>query len=379
MLQLEVFNAKQGDSLLLHYGDGSSPGLMLIDGGPSGVYNCVIRKRLLELKDSRGDEKPLPIDLVMVTHIDDDHIHGIVDLSNDLVQHDTDGTPAPFVVNGLWHNSFEATMKGVAPLVAQQLNAGVAPAQAVASVAGQALNLSSNAVQVASVGQGATLRNNARRLGWPLNTGFTDGLVVEGGGPARQDPAWPNLTVIGPNAAEVAALRQEWEKTIQSAQSKPAAEASVEVAAFVDKSVTNLSSIAVLAKYAGKSMLLTGDARGDYLLDGLRSAGVLTGASCHVDVLKLPHHGSDRDLAPEFFQQIKADHYVISADGQYDNPSISTLQMLLDARTDDDFALHITNDIPKVTQFLNGQISAGRHFRLNMRQPGDCSVVIPLQ
>ena len=43
-------------------------------------------------------------------------------------------------------------------------------------------------------------------------------------------------------------------------------------------------------------MLLTGDARGDDVLAGLREAGLLRRSPLHVDVLKLPHHGSDRNV-----------------------------------------------------------------------------------
>jgi len=47
------------------------------------------------------------------------------------------------------------------------------------------------------------------------------------------------------------------------------------LAAYVDPSVSNLSSIAALAKAADKQMLLTRDARGDKILQGLQQAGLL--------------------------------------------------------------------------------------------------------
>ena len=39
MLILETLRAKYGDSLLLHFGTEEEPRLVLIDGGPPGVYN----------------------------------------------------------------------------------------------------------------------------------------------------------------------------------------------------------------------------------------------------------------------------------------------------------------------------------------------------
>ena len=93
------------------------------------------------------------------------------------------------------------------------------------------------------------------------------------------------------------------------------------LAAFADKSVPNLSSIVVLAELGGKSMLLTGDARGDKILEGMELAGLLEeGGNKHVDLLKVPHHGSDNNMETIFFKRVPADHYVFSGDGEHGNP-----------------------------------------------------------
>ena len=54
----------------------------------------------------------------------------------------------------------------------------------------------------------------------------------------------------------------------------------------------------------------------------------------HVDLLKVPHHGSSNNLDDEFFERITADHYVFSGDGEHGNPERESLEMLLDARGD---------------------------------------------
>ena len=80
-------------------------------------------------------------------------------------------------------------------------------------------------------------------------------------------------------------------------------------------------------------MLLTGDARGDKILEGLELVGLLKqGGTLHVDVLKVPHHGSANNLEPDFFERITADHYVFSGDGEHGNPERESLEMLLRAR-----------------------------------------------
>ncbi|HYO70712.1 MAG TPA: hypothetical protein VEU33_31995 [Archangium sp.] len=61
-----------------------------------------------------------------------------------------------------------------------------------------------------------------------------------------------------------------------------------------------------------------------------------------MDVLKLQHHGSVRNVTPEFFERVVADHYVISANGKHDNPDVETLEMLAEARGDAKYTLHLT-------------------------------------
>ena len=49
----------------------------------------------------------------------------------------------------------------------------------------------------------------------------------------------------------------------------------------------------------------------------------------HVDVLKVPHHGSANNLDDDFFERITANHYVFSGDGEHGNPERESLEMLL--------------------------------------------------
>jgi hypothetical protein len=59
-----------------------------------------------------------------------------------------------------------------------------------------------------------------------------------------------------------------------------------------------------------------GDALGDHILDGLEKGGHLVDGKMHLDVLKLPHHGSERNITPTFFKNITADVYLASANGR---------------------------------------------------------------
>jgi glyoxylase-like metal-dependent hydrolase (beta-lactamase superfamily II) len=87
IFSLDVRRARKGDCLIVHYGSKDDPGLALIDGGPGQVYKAHLKPRLKEIKKARGltDVESLPVNLLMVSHIDDDHINGILELTNELV------------------------------------------------------------------------------------------------------------------------------------------------------------------------------------------------------------------------------------------------------------------------------------------------------
>ena len=74
---LEVMQANHGDCLLLHFGSKQNPEVMLIDGGPSGIYENVLKPRLLEIKENHTPAEKLPLSMIMVSHIDDDHANGV--------------------------------------------------------------------------------------------------------------------------------------------------------------------------------------------------------------------------------------------------------------------------------------------------------------
>src|SRR6185369_8183931 len=98
VFSLDVRRARKGDCFLLHYGTKKEPKLALIDGGPTNVYRPHLKPRLEEIRNARGvaANKPLILDLLMVSHVDDDHIQGILELMGELKDARMNHTP-PFV------------------------------------------------------------------------------------------------------------------------------------------------------------------------------------------------------------------------------------------------------------------------------------------
>lgn len=375
IFSLEALRALHGDCLLLHFGVQKDPRSVLVDGGPGPVYEETLKPRLLALRehliglDRIGAADPLPLALAMVSHVDDDHIGGLLALTDDAdgglgLQHRCWVAPET-----LWHNSFEDLLDDRAP-------AG--------SLALQSDATGRTAAALKSVPQGNRLRSNAALLGWPVNRPFAGNLVqapARDGRSVRLDDA-TSILVLGPRADEIEELRREWAK--QSTRLKAGQANLAEVAAYLDESPYNLSSIICLARQGDRKILLTGDARGDLVLEALDAAGQTTNGALHVDVLKIPHHGSIRDVAVDFFERLTADHYVISASGRYGNPETETLEMLARSRTSDDFTIHLTyaaceGDLgQRLRAFTAARDAAGRRFGIEARKDPSLSLSVDL-
>jgi hypothetical protein len=117
--------------------------------------------------------------------------------------------------------------------------------------------------------------------------------------------------------------------------------------------------------------LLTGDARGDYLIEGLKQEGLLdANGKLHVDILKMPHHGSDRNVDPSFFSTITADHYLASADGTFGNPDRPTLEMLIDKRGKDAaYTIHLTYPLADIDARRKGEWDKDRQKEIADGKP----------
>lgn len=308
VVQLRVIQAQEGDCLLLtHERDGARTRL-LIDGGPGGVFEAHLRPVLEEVA-SAGDS----IDLAVLSHVDNDHVLGLRDLFVALRDQRDEGE-APLVrVRELWHNAFsETTMEGSVRARLQQLSLAAGP-----------LGLSSVDGVLSGFSEGSVLAGLAHDIDVPLNSITGDRPILATAGVDAFAVGTVSVVVVGPTAANLDRLRAKWEAWIEEQE---------QLHAPLDRSPPNLSSLQLLVEADGRRMLLTGDGRGDHLLDALDELGLLDeGGGIHVHLLKLPHHGSSRNVTPEFFTRVTADTYVISANGKDDNPDRDTLEWLLAA------------------------------------------------
>jgi beta-lactamase superfamily II metal-dependent hydrolase len=82
----------------------------------------------------------------------------------------------------------------------------------------------------------------------------------------------------------------------------------------VDTSVPNGSSIAFIAEYAGRRVLLAADAHPDLLLSALTALAPDDGAY-PIDLVKLPHHGSRANVTRAWLEKAMCTRFAFSTSG----------------------------------------------------------------
>jgi Metallo-beta-lactamase superfamily len=385
-VRLRVFHSDDGDCLLLSSSDGHHA---LIDGGRTGSFRDEAWRTVQGLATAGQ-----PLDLVVVSHIDADHISGILWLANlvaDWAVYDyqvgdggNPGFAAPSVsrppaIEELWHNAWRAQLGDLAgPIeaivgrVSEAQNNVPLDTSDRSEVAVELLDALDELAE--SIPDGVELRRVVDDdTPIPRNSGFGE-LVLLRSPPHVRKLGKARLTVIGPAKKHLERLRKEWrtwledmlggdgpiDEAVPGGTSGPGlAHANLDLAAVLaarradderllsslanraeiiakadPSNVTppNRASIILLATEGKRTCLLTGDAAEEEILEGLEAAGRIVNGRFDCNVLKVQHHGSEHNLSETFAKTVLADHYVLCANGASDNPDPSVVKTIAETR-----------------------------------------------
>jgi len=319
MFNLHIIQADHGDCFVIEYGKKKPYNYILIDGGPQDNYYKNLGPSLNYFKQKKGK-----LELIINTHIDSDHIMGINELlANRKKKKDT------IDFKDLWFNSFEHSFnveKGIAERLKKCFlrikDFGIeGNSKAIYRSAGDAEVLKKLIV-------GLDVSINPEYDGKPISVNEDLRVIKKEG---------LELFLIGPTKSRLDALKKycdEWldkyEKKLKAKRGKEKEDLEIYIAA--DASKPNLSSIMFLAQYEGKKILFTGDGLGDDIIKGLEEIGLKAkGEIFEVDYLKIPHHGSKRNVVNGFLNKVIAEYYVISGNDTDDNPDFLTLKWIAEA------------------------------------------------
>ncbi|HSJ92137.1 MAG TPA: CHAT domain-containing protein [Ilumatobacter sp.] len=287
---VDMLPAKNGDCLFVTYGADDDPHHVLIDcGAPSVAEMAAERVR------AAGR-----VELFVLTHIDADHISGAIPLFAD------PDVAARF--GDVWFNGWN------------QLRAFLSVSQ------GDAFS------DLLDRDDRPFTWNGTARADDPPPPIVTDGedhpeVVLAGG---------LRLTVLSPTPSALGKLGRHWYAALDELDPRramlgrrprpvpPARPSELDLEQLAasgptrDSSVPNLSSIAVLAEYGGRAVLLTGDAHADVLTSSIvalqRRRG-RDGEPLRLDALKLSHHGSANATTRELLEAIDCTNYLVPTDG----------------------------------------------------------------
>jgi hypothetical protein len=309
MFDIEMLPAEYGDCLVVTYGTVREPRRILIDGGTSTTFPRL--KQYIEALP----RKQRRFELLIVTHIDADHIGGVLPLLRD--------SALDVSFGDIWFNAWRH----------------LAPPRKKGFLGPEQGDLLGN------------LLSQRPKLPWNERFGGNTVVVPSSGAlPQFTLDGDLRLTLLSPRWEELDALNRDWSnKAFKSGRIPgdvstlggldegvlellgPPSQFSLLAAErfFPDSAAANGSSIAVLAEYKGKRALLAADAFAPVLLESLQRLPGFSG-KLEVDAFKLPHHGSKRNINDELLKALSCRRYLISTSGQrFKHPDASALAKVL--------------------------------------------------
>lgn len=311
MFDLELFPARDGDALILTWGDEAAPHRMLIDCGREGTWKAI------KAACHALPEAERTFELLVVTHIDSDHIAGILSMLAD--------PKRPINFKDVWFNAYHHLVGGTWESFGAR--------------------------------QGENLSDHLKKRLEVWNRAFDGNAVViePDMGLPRVNLAGLELTLLSPTRSRLEALAPVWKSEIVRGglgrRQKPLADPALVTLvpdgyeAFgptpdvkrlarepeqPDTAAPNGSSIAFAAAFEGKRVLLCADAHPTVLEASLRS---LPEAERRFDLMKLSHHGSRGNLTKSLLDAIECQRFAVSTDGsRHDHPHPEAIAWLLAAK-----------------------------------------------
>jgi hypothetical protein len=358
-MKFRVFHSDKGDCLLVR---GSSSGKILSDGGMRESFVDHVASHLAE----EGT-----IDLLCVSHVDDDHIGGVLELLDNAMawkvfrHHQAAGddefnkpdVPEPPKIKRIWHNAFHDQigqnageisdmLAAMVPILADvddhQLQASALENQAIVSSNKQAIRVSQ--------------RISAEQLDIPLNE--NQKLIMFRSDNAPFTFGSLKCRIVAPFEEDLDAFREKWNdwlrdnketvKKLREQARRDSGDLEEDVGGILEPAFAatqlgdrtkvtppNLASIMLYVEDGNITLLLTGDGHANDAIKGLSKLGLLENGKLHVNVLKVQHHGSEHNMTREFAEKITADNYIFCGNGFSGNPEPVVLETIFTARSND--------------------------------------------
>lgn len=298
---IQMLSAEYGDAIVIRTMAGGKLFTIVVDGGPETTAENIV-----PILQDIGK-----IDLMVLTHFDEDHIMGLIKYVEQYV-----GEQLP--VKMFWCNCAQKIDLTPGTLIS---DTGYKNANTLATFLRQ---------------QG----KNTLEFTWTEDVTSKTTPFVKGD---------LRIDVLSPSETVLKQLKEEYEKYVKEHEWSDVEDTGTEIALVSynpDKNKTidelvktdrsrrvnlwNKASIAFLLQAEGKKILMLGDADADIVADGLESL-IGKGNSIDVDLVKLSHHGSKHNISKRLLALINSYDYAISTNGgdvNFCHPDRKTLALV---------------------------------------------------
>ena len=332
-MRIIVLPALNGDCILVEY---QPSHYILIDGGYVDTYQNYLLPALKEI-EARGGK----LDVVVVTHIDGDHISGIIRLMEEM----------PIAIGEIWYNGYRH-IQSVAVTTEEK-----------ETFAHRSICKESQAevARPVSAKQGCTLSALIANNGVSWNTPAKGNTIMA---PLSFPLGSAFIHVLSPNNEDIEVLGSFWKKKLikdgllKKAHSEEFWDDAYEFSLSKDMpgfhfhekkvsksydlqklckeayepdgSASNGSSISFVIETKEKRLLFLGDSHAETVVTSLKALYGEENAPYHFDAVQLSHHGSYNNNSPELFSLIVSDKWLVSTNGdKYNHPDIPTLAHII--------------------------------------------------
>jgi beta-lactamase superfamily II metal-dependent hydrolase len=378
-MKVIVFPASNGDSFLLE----SSDSVILIDGGYVDTYKKFIKPKVIELKKIGKS-----ISHVIITHIDNDHISGIIKFIeenkiNELIN-----------IDFIWHNSFKQikniddglVFKGK-PISELTINYAIKEDT-------DTTNKNISAVQ------GSTLASLLKKHNYNWNTQFKNNLVSTD---SEIEVISNDITfiILSPNNDKLKELKKYWKKELYkkgfssdenlidfnedafeyilslekekrrlakknvSSSSSVSIEDLAEDYFIEDDTATNGSSIAFIIENKKHKFLFLADSHPSIIVQNLKKFYKDEESPVKFDLIKIAHHGSKNNTSPELLNLIDSEKYIFSTNGLIHNhPDKETIARIISRPSEFKRNLYFNYPLEILNDFKDEKMMQKYNFKI---------------
>ncbi len=295
-MKIKFLKASNGDAIWISFLENGTPRNILIDGGVGDTYKKTsnVKGDLFRVIEQIRKEEQF-IDLLVLTHFDDDHLGGILRWMNK-------DKEASNLIKKVWFNSGKEIAKR--------------------------FNIDENKDLDIEIVDGADEFYTSPKQGikfekYLRDNNLWEGEVIEQG--SEYDLFGVKFKNLSPNNEKMDKLLKLYEKQKDYFTSGYEFDFQASLKYFIDEesqpdfrfkedtSIANGSSIAFIMEYENRNFLFLGDAHPSIVIEGLKKFGYHKDNPLNVELMKVSHHGSMYNTNKELLEIVKTDNYLISS------------------------------------------------------------------